>query len=212
MPRKRTATKPTEPAPISEAVDQVIETARQNASPDVFDEALAAANRQAAASAAEFATQPDVSDPLVHTPNPSDSPTTEIPKQSFAERVQHGEPKNGVTRALVQPNPFAENTISLTNDNDGPKMRLYRDRRNPQIGLYENAMVIQFDEKPEEEARQKLRDNGWQWKQADAVWRKPLGENPGVEHRKAQELFEQIANDIRQGNGLEPVVSIGNAR
>jgi hypothetical protein len=91
-------------------------------------------------------------------------------------------------------------------------MRLYRDRRNPDLRIFENATVIQFDEKPSDEVRAKLRDNGWQWKQADGAWRKPLGEHPGGEHYKAEKLFLEIANEIRAANGVSPVEGLGNGR
>ncbi len=129
----------------------------------------------------------------------------------FAQREQerrHGEPKNGVTREQALRNPAPENDIALTaDDRDGPRMRLFRERHpNGHIA------AIQFDDKPSDEVRAKLRDAGWQWKQGDSVWKKPLGEQPGLAHYHNQKLFEEIANEIRAGNGLEPVLALGQSR
>lgn len=147
--------------------------------------------------------------PIAEAPKPEE-PAPQEPAPSHAAREEHrmhGEPKGGVTRAQAQPNPFGEQIISLTNTNEGPKMRLYRERAQ-----WGHMAAIQFDEKPDEDIRRKLKDGGFQWNQNDGVWKHSLGEHPGVEHRKAQELFEEIANDIRRGNGLEPITALGNGR
>jgi hypothetical protein len=107
------------------------------------------------------------------------------PNTEFASRVQ-------------RPDPFGEMTIALCNDNDGPKARLYRNRRFQQ-------MAIGFDEKPDEGIRQELREDGWTWRTAESAWTKQLGERPGETHRSAVAMFASIANEIRQANGLEPV-------
>lgn len=146
---------------------------------------------------------------------PAETHHSEAPQETqqptFAGREQsrrHGEPKNGVTREQALPNPAPENDIALTAEHhQGPRMRLFRER-HPSGHL----AAIQFDEKPSDEVRQKLRDAGWQWRQQDAVWKKPLGEQPGLAHYHNQKLFEEIANEIRAANGLEPVTGMGNGR
>jgi hypothetical protein len=162
-------------------------------------------------------TEPQVEQPPVGAlQEPTPEPVTEPPKVeepppqepdlSHAElhnRRMHGEPKEGVTRSQAQPNPFSEITVSLTNMNEGPKMRLSRERAH-----WGHMAAIQFDEKPDDAIRQKLKGGGFAWNQNDGVWKKSLGEHPGVEHRKAQELFEEIANALRKRNGLDPVVSL----
>jgi hypothetical protein len=157
-------------------------------------------------------------------PGEDDIPMAEV-VSSHAERVGprrlHGEPKDGVTRAQAQPNPFPENVALLTGSPGGPAMRLFREierkrvwdgRQQRYVNVEDHLSAIQFPEKPSDEIRQKLRDNGWQWKSEDAVWKKPLGEYPTAEHLAAQKLFEEIANEIRASNGLEPIQGYGAAR
>ncbi len=157
-----------------------------------------------------------------HLPDPvADNPVREIVEKlaastgveepGFAAREQarrHGEPQNSVAREQALRNPAPENDIALTaDDRDGPHMRLFRERHPSG-----HIAAIQFSDKPSDEIRQKLRDAGWQWKQQDGVWKKPLGEQPGLAHYHNQKLFEEIANEIRAGNGLEPVLALGNGR
>ncbi|OWK40966.1 hypothetical protein FRUB_04858 [Fimbriiglobus ruber] len=91
-------------------------------------------------------------------------------------------------------------TINLSGDHEGPKARLSRSQRFRQL-------AIQFDEKPDEGIRQRLREDGWTWRVPDGAWTKQLGDRPAETHRRAQELFEGIANDIRHANGLAPVAT-----
>jgi hypothetical protein len=114
-------------------------------------------------------------------------------------------PSTGFATRVKRPDPFSQMTIALSNDNEGPKARLYRSHRFQQ-------MAIQFDEKPDEDIRQRLRDDGWTWRPAEGAWTKQLGEQPGQAHRKAQALFTSIANDIRHANGLEPVSTLAQSR
>ncbi len=138
---------------------------------------------------------PDVFDEAIaaqHQPPVEPTPTQEPPATEFAVR-------------MTRPDPFGERTIALCDDNDGPKARLYRNQRFRQ-------MAIQFDEKPDEGIRQRLRDDGWTWRPAEGAWTKQLGERSGETHRQAQELFESIANEIRRANGREPVSSMAPSR
>ena len=106
-------------------------------------------------------------------------------------------PAAGFASNLTPSGPFSATSVALSDSNDGPKARLYRNQKFQQ-------MAIQFDEKPDESIRQRLREDGWTWRTAEAVWTKQLGERPGETHRKAEEFFEKIVNDIRQARGLEP--------
>lgn len=108
-------------------------------------------------------------------------------------------PASGFAAKLTLPDPFGATSVALSDSKDGPKIRLYRSHKFQQ-------MAIQFDEKPDEAVRQKLREDGWTWRGAEGVWTKQLGERPGETHSKAEEFFENIANDIRQAKGLEPVI------
>jgi hypothetical protein len=107
-------------------------------------------------------------------------------------------PASGFASKLTTPDPFGATSVALTDNNDGPKVRLYRSQKFQQ-------MAIQFDEKPDESIRQKLREDGWTWRGAEGVWTKQLGERPGQMHRQAEEFFQTIANELRQARGLEPV-------
>ena len=114
-------------------------------------------------------------------------------------------PASGFTSKLSPPDPFGATCVALTDSNNGPKIRLYRSQKFHQ-------MAITFDEKPDEHIRQRLRDYGWTWRGAENAWTKQLDERPSETHRKAEELFESIANEIRQANGREPVASMTKSR
>ena len=126
-------------------------------------------------------------------------------KQPKRTKPLHGKPKGGVTRAQAQPNPFGEYSIHLTDTNNGPKMQMLRERTKEG-----DLAVIQFDSTPSDEVKAKLTAAGLSSHDEACVWKKHLGTPPGVEHRKTQELFEIIANDIRKANGLEPVLTPEN--
>jgi hypothetical protein len=136
---------------------------------------------------------PDVFDQAIAAQQlPPPAPSPEPPTAAFADRVG-------------RPDPFPEITVSLTADPAGPKARLYRNQRFQQ-------MAIQFDEKPTDEIRKRLRDAEWTWRGQDGVWTKQLGDRPGLTHRQAEELFESVTNDIRQANGLPPAAGPAQSR
>ena len=127
-------------------------------------------------------------------------------QQPPTEPAQPQEPSaTGFVARVTRPDPFGEMTVALSKDQAGPKARLYRSQRFQQ-------MAIEFDEKPVDGIRQRLRDAGWTWRPTEAVWTKQLGERPGETHRQAQELFTSIANDIRHANGLEPAFTEAKCR
>ncbi|MFO0851855.1 MAG: hypothetical protein U0871_25310 [Gemmataceae bacterium] len=96
-----------------------------------------------------------------------------------------------------QPDPFPFLSVALTDANDGPRVRLYRSRRF-------NQMAIGFDEKPPEPVRQRLRDEGYKWREAEGVWTIQLGEHKASGQLAAERLVVDLANDIRAEAGLPP--------
>jgi hypothetical protein len=138
-------------------------------SPDIFDQAIAAQQKQSAES----------------------PPTQEPPVMGFATSIK-------------RPDPFDEMTIALSNSNEGPKMRLYRNQRFQQ-------MAIQFDEKPDEAIRQKLRDDGWTWRGTEAAWTKQLtgwpnaSQSPGIVRKCRQRHPASQWPGARDHSGQTPV-------
>jgi hypothetical protein len=160
--------------------------------------AQAAAREEAPPANTDQTSAPDASAAPASAPDVFDEAIA-ARQQPPAEAPGTPEPAaTGFAGQVKRPDPFGEMTIALSNNNDGPKARLYRSHRFQQL-------AIQLDEKPDEGIRQRLRDDGWTWRPAEGAWTKQLGEQPGQTHRKAQAFFVAIANDIRQANGLEPV-------
>jgi hypothetical protein len=88
--------------------------------------------------------------------------------------------------------------VTLGPNLDSPRMRLYRSNRL-------NQMAIGFDERPEKEYREQLRENGWRWREDEGVWTKQLDrERRAVGHLEAERLFTEIGEAIRGDLGLEP--------
>jgi hypothetical protein len=145
--------------------------------------------------------EPEASAPAASAPDVFDEAIAARQQPPLAQDP----PSAGFSARVTRPDPFNEMIIALSNDNDGPKTRLYRNQRFQQ-------MAIQFDEKPDESIRQKLRDDGWTWRSAEGAWTKQLGDRPSETHRNALELLASIANDIRQANGLEPVTMPAQGR
>jgi hypothetical protein len=122
----------------------------------------------------------------------------EEPAQTLQEALEQdaqAEPQERKKRE----DPAGTKTINLSNDPDGPKMRLLRrDRRR--------KMFISFSEKPAEEIIQALRDDGWKWERDDSAWTKPLDpQAKWATHAEAEKLFHDLANVILQENGIAPV-------
>lgn len=122
------------------------------------------------------------------------------PKGDPVERIKEEakERPEGEERSKLN-DPNVLQTVPITEDNDGPKMRLLRSNRFRQ-------MQIQFDDKPQQEVIELLKDEGFRWNQTDRVW--TLAMNPtarGASHAIAERLFQDIASTIREANGLGPV-------
>lgn len=124
---------------------------------------------------------------------------------AVGREAPRGHPAAGfASRVEKQPDPFAEYRISLTREDGGPAMRLFRNR-------FQNLAAIRFDEKPSAPVRAQLQAGGFSWRQQDRVWVKPLGPRPGEEHRRALELFEGLADQIRAENRMPPIEKGGPA-
>lgn len=103
-----------------------------------------------------------------------------------------------------QPDPFTLMTVSLGPDRDSPKMRLYRSNRM-------NQMAIGFDDKPEQQHRVRLREDGWRWRETEGVWTKQLDrERRASGQLEAERLFTEISEAIRGDLGLEPQRGVGS--
>lgn len=64
-----------------------------------------------------------------------------------------------------------------------------------------------------------LREHGWQWRSSEKAWSKQLERNTeediyarGKSHTAAHAEFIELANRIRERNGLEPVLAMSNER
>lgn len=90
------------------------------------------------------------------------------------------------TKTWAPSGPRWSRTERLSNERDGPKMRLGRDNRF-------NQMAIAFDVKPAEEIRERLHDAGWKWRQAESQWTKQLDdENRATSHQDAERFFDEL--------------------
>lgn len=161
--------------------------------PDIFDQVIAARNAQevppetaAKVEAAMEAAPVARASELLQEPKPDEL---------------RGEPQH----RKYQPDPLPFASISLSERNDGPKMRIFRSQRFQQ-------MALQFDEKPDAKYTEMLRDAGFRWRGDDKVWTRQIPrEEKWKSHADAERLFTEIGNSIRADKGLEPVTMIGVA-
>lgn len=141
-------------------------------------------------------------------------PPAPEPVKSHAEKVEdrrmHGEPKEGVTRDKRDMNPFPQHIVPLTDEKEGPLVRLWRERPNRELGIREHASAIMFSEEPPSATKQKLSTSGWEYKPGPKVWWKSLEPNVGAEDYKAHKLFVEIANELRTANGCKPIMGLGH--
>ncbi|OWK45579.1 hypothetical protein [Fimbriiglobus ruber] len=137
-------------------------------------------------------TAPETAPPLaVVEPAGTDEPTQPATQAGDAPRRQW------------QPDPFSLMVISLGPDKDGPKMTLFRSNKL-------NQMAIRFDEKPEEQHRLRLREDGWRWREDEGVWTKQLDrERRAASQVEAERLFTEIGETIRAGRGLSGRTDVG---
>lgn len=74
-------------------------------------------------------------------------------------------------------------------------VRLYESKRDRQ-------MAIKFEEKPSRAVLDKMRDEGWVWKQADKIWAHAITpETAAVTRIKAERLYQEVCTMIRQEIG-----------
>ena len=134
--------------------------------------------------------------PATSTPDAAPAVTAEAepPASPAAQDMQtrSDQPK------AFQPDPFPLMSVSLGGDADAPRVRLYRSRRM-------NQVAVRFDEKPAEPHRQRLRDEGYKWRDAEGVWTKQLGDERASGQLAAERLVVELANAVRAEAGLAPV-------
>ncbi|MCE9564617.1 MAG: hypothetical protein K8U57_21495 [Planctomycetes bacterium] len=159
------------------------------------------------------ATQQNTDATVATSPNPtaletgrqiveSVAESTNLPEERQHSHVATHRPE-GVRQ--YQPDPFPMEQITLGEDNEAPKMRLYRNNRL-------REMAIQFDSKPvgpegeEGKYLDMLREAGFRWSQNDAVWTQRIDpEEKWRTHAAAEKVFREVGNAIRADQGLEPV-------
>lgn len=74
-------------------------------------------------------------------------------------------------------------------------VRLYESKRDRQ-------MAIKFEEKPSRAVLDKMRDEGWVWKQADKIWAHAITpESAATTRVKAERLYQEVCTMIRQEIG-----------
>lgn len=108
------------------------------------------------------------------------------------------------------PDPRSVDQISLSEDRDGPRMRLLRSYR-----LHE--VWIQFDENPGKATTDPIKAAGFRWEPRAEVndkkgaWVKPLEHGREVTAMlDAERLFKAVGNQFREEKGLEPVGKSGH--
>jgi hypothetical protein len=68
-------------------------------------------------------------------------------------------------------------------------------------------MQIHFDERPDEKYLTALKAEGWTDRtQREGIWTRQVEPGQWEPVVKAERLFKEIANGIRQDKGLEPVM------
>ena len=124
--------------------------------------------------------------------------STQMPDTSFDPAELEKQPERPPFNPISM-----QQTISLTDDNDGPKMRLFRNHRM-------NQAAITFDEKPPPAVIQQLHDANFRWRGAEKAWTKQLdAQAKWRTQMDAEKLFTDLGNQIREGNGLEPSRTVG---
>ena len=124
--------------------------------------------------------------------------TEQMPSEPMTSQPRSEQPTEHNGQKVWAPRgPLWFQTIPLSSTNDGPRMRLGRDNRF-------NQMAIAFDEKPCEDSRKRLHNDGWKWRQAESQWTKQLE----IDHRAtgqqdAEKLFEALAKIERRERQLD---------
>jgi hypothetical protein len=117
-------------------------------------------------------------------------------------------------RGKYGPDPRSIETITLGDSNLSPKMRLFINNKYQQ-------MAIQFDNKPDAKHIERLRDEGFRFR--DGAWTKQFFTREEKDqlddqqksarrarvHLEVERTFHEIANGIRHDMGLAPVQAMG---
>lgn len=135
-------------------------------------------------------TTPEVSTAVAEPPAAVNDnlPAANDNRPSFAERV-------GQRNRVAAPDPFviaADHVVGV---------RLYESKRDRQ-------MAIKFEEKPSRAVLDKMRDEGWVWKQADKIWAHAITPDSAATTRiKAERLYQEVCQMIRQEIGAGQDIS-----
>lgn len=142
------------------------------------------------------------------TESPADTPNELVPLgESVQEVVEHvaeqqAEAARGDPKVRL-PDPFYFQTICLSADKNGPRMRLGRSNRYQQV-------IMQFDEKPNQDTTDALKHDGWRWRSEERVWTKQLDKDARWRTQAdAQRLFQLLGDKLRAEKGLETQPEIG---
>ena len=125
----------------------------------------------------------------------------QLARERFGKQNADGDAPEKITL----PDPHLTQSIALTAEPDGPKMRLFRSNAH-------REMLIVFDKKPEGEIGglvfEALKDHGFRWN--GNAWAKRL--DPQARWRstaEAEKLFKDIGDTLREANGLRPTLGFG---
>jgi hypothetical protein len=106
-------------------------------------------------------------------------------------------------RVVSLPDPHELDSIELGPEKGAPRMRLFRSHRYQQI-------QIRFDEKPSDEVRELLHNEGWRWRGQETGWTKQLDKEARWRTQAdAERLFKEIANGIRAQQGMGTIMEQG---
>lgn len=129
---------------------------------------------------------------------PKKNPKPEIvpePKAATPEPIATPETpatESNAPKTWAASGPLWYRTVSLSERNDGPRMRLGRDNKFLQ-------MAIHFDEKPTDETRTKLRAEGFKFRGAEGVWTRQLDpDRKATGQQDAEKLFDELAKIERR--------------
>ncbi|CAN5277703.1 hypothetical protein BH10PLA2_BH10PLA2_27430 [soil metagenome] len=148
-----------------------------------------------------------LSDPFAPSDHADDS-LVDFPPRDDEPAAGSQAARNGITRKRYAPapDPFGGHTIALTPEKDGIKARFLRSNEN-------NAMLLQFSEKPDAEITNALKDAGLYWEPrahsdfARGAWVIKLEEGKEWRnHAHAEKVFQDVVNHIREQNGMDPFV------
>jgi hypothetical protein len=109
-------------------------------------------------------------------------------------------------------NSAEPSSTEAAQDKPSPRPQVIRSDYPAGVRLLENRrfkqMQFAFTEKPSEEARQLVRDAGYQWRSVEQVWTKQIDTEQAWQTRaQANELFTSLAEQLRIDKGIGQEVS-----